>query len=328
MSDFTTAKLWGRKWAIKVVMTDGTTALDVSDSDFEPGALRATFRIEQSVDSPIPAAEIKIFNLTGNTEKKLIGEGARVIVEAGYQEGAYGQIFDGRVWQVRRNRQNVVDYSLILSCSNIFYVNDPSGFVRIVTEAGQDMRAQLNTLAESAGFELGHVTEDLDTSKLPRGKVFFGTADKYLRQIARYNSGSFLVTEGKVHITRITDTVPAGELLVLSPETGLIGTPNQCEYGVSFRALLDPRIKLSPQTPLVKIDQAMIRAMKLQYKQGQMASTLDQDGIYKIGAVTYIGDTRGNDWYVDAIGVAQVGKQPYLLGADGVSRDAVNGRSS
>ena len=328
MSDFTTARLWGRKWSIKVVMTDGTTALDVSDSDYEPGALRVTFRIEQNVDNPIPVAEITIYNLAGDTERKLIGEGARVIVEAGYQEGAYGQIFNGRVWQVRRNRQNVVDYSLLLSCTDFFYNADPSGFVRIVTEAGQDMRGQLNTLAEAAGFTLGHVTEDLDTSKLPRGKVFFGTADKYLRQIARYNSGSYLVSDGKVHITRITDTVPAGELLVLTPETGLIGTPNQCEYGVGFRALLDPRIKLSPQTPLVKIDQAMIWAMKLQFKEGQKASTLDQDGIYKIGAVTYIGDTRGNDWYVDAIGVAQVGKQPYLLGADGVRKDAVNGRSS
>ena len=320
MSDFTTAKLWGRKWAIKVVMTDGTTALDVSDSDFEPGALRVTFRIEQPLMRKYAHAEIIIYNFAENTEKKLIDEGAKVVVEAGYQDGAYGKIYEGCVWQVRRNRANVVDYSLTMNCLDALYMID-NKLIKVNTFVGQDMRAQLNTLAEAAGFELGHVTEDLDTSKLPRGKVFFGTFDKYLRQIARYNGAAYQVYDGKVHINRITDTVPAGEVLVLTPETGLIGTPNQCEDGVSFRALLDPRIKVSHDMPLVKLDQTLIRAMKKQYGQGNQVSLLDRDGTYKIGAVTYLGDTRGNDWYVDALGISQSGKQPDLN-----AQDAMNGR--
>lgn len=315
-------KLWGRKWKILVVMEDGTTALDLSDSDFEPGALRVTFRIEHLIMHAYPYAEIVIYNLAGNTEQELIDEGSRVVVEAGYQNGAYGVIFDGQVWQARRNRANVVDYTLTLNCFPAPYMIQHN-LVKYTRYSGMDMRQQLDALSAEGNFELGEVTENLDQSRLPRGKTYFGEPRKYLRQIARHNNAQYRCDADGVHVTRLTDEVPPGEVVVLTPETGLVGTPQQIEWGVSFRCLLDPRIKVNRDRALVKLDMTLIRAMYAQPPSmggggsgGYSLSVLDRDGVYMIGAVTYLGDTRGNDWYVDAIGVSRDGKIPNLFQND------------
>jgi len=62
----------------------------------------------------------------------------------------------------------------------------------------------------------------------------------------------------------------------------------------------------------VKLDMTIIRQMKV--RQGMLVSPLDADGIYKIIGVTYTGDTRGNEWYTNCIGINQVGNVSSLLG--------------
>jgi hypothetical protein len=93
----------------------------------------------------------------------------------------------------------------------------------------------------------------------------------------------------------------------LSPSSGLIGVPDQLNYGVHGKCLLNPRVKLNS---LIHIDNSLIRAQQA----SQTAQyTLDNDGIYRVIKVTYIGDTRGNDWYTEFETVSQAGKIPSML---------------
>ena len=72
--------------------------LNISDSEIDKksidgfGALRCTFHIEKTGLHAINYADISIYNLTGSTEKAIIEEGMQVIVNAGYEDGAYGTI--------------------------------------------------------------------------------------------------------------------------------------------------------------------------------------------------------------------------------------------
>lgn len=297
-----------------VVMSDGSKALDISNSGFEPEALRVTFRIEMIGYQAYYYGEVTIYNLSGDTEQKIINEGAKVIVQAGYQNGHYGKIFEGFVFQPMRDRENVVDYKLTLNCVNQKAVLDHN-LVKFTANAGQDPRTMIKNVAGQARtpINVGTITDDLETTTLPRGKVYFGEPKKYFRQIAQHNRAQWWVDEHGVQFGKITD-VPKGQAIVYTPHTGLIGTPQQIDYGCAFRVLLDPRLKISNPAMAVKLDQTLIRQQKARI--GQILSILDKDGIYRVIGVTHTGDTRGNEWYTDVIGVTSGGKIPaQLIGA-------------
>ena len=113
--------------------------------------------------------------------------------------------------------------------------------------------------------------------------------------------------DGKINIIKAED-VPEGEIIELSPESGLIGVPAQNDFGVTIRCLLNPKIKINS---MVHVDNSLIRNQ--QFEQGQVVYSLDNDGIYRVVQVTHIGDTRGNDWYTEVETVTQAGKIPAML---------------
>lgn len=300
------AKLFGRKWQLTVNLQDGKTALDLHGGPFdEPEGLRVQFRVEQPMYHFYPSAEIIIYNLSYDTEQQIIQEGASVILQAGYVNGNYGKIYEGKVFQPMRDRENVTDYRLTLICEDALYMQERS-MVRFTQAAGQNSRDQVANICRQSGIDEGYVSDNLPDQKLPRGKTYFGDPNRYLRSSAKHCSAQWWVSEGKVNVGMPEDVSP-GEALVLSPQTGLVGTPQQIEYGVFFRALLDPRIRIKPEKwMLVKLDNVLIRQMKKRIGQDKL-SVLDQDLLFQVVGVAYTGDTRGNEWYVDVTGVNSQG---------------------
>ncbi|CVK18764.1 phage protein [Sporomusa sphaeroides] len=285
--------LYGRKYRVLVANKENT-ALDVSN-------LRCTFNIEKSVSPNANIAEVVIYNLSAGAEKELINEGCRLIVEAGY-DANYGKIFDGDIVQTLREREDGVNYCLtIIALDGDAYLN--LSFVKMTFNAGLTQRQIIEQLATKATIptEIGRISPELSTQKLPRGKVVFGSPKKYLNEIARGNAARFWVDEGLVHIVKATDIAP-GEALVLTPETGLIGTPQQTEHGVHITCLLNPAIRLKT---MIKIDNSIIHQFKVAY--GQMETPLDNDGQYQVYSLQHVGDTRGDEWFTKIIGISRYG---------------------
>lgn len=308
--------LYGRKWRIVVNSSDGKTAWDVSDSDFENAtpdraALRCTFRIEKSGYQCPWWADISIWNLRGDTQEAIIREGYSVTVEAGYVNGAYGKIFEGEVFQPLFDRQNVTDFVTTLHCIDgmgLMHAN----FASLTMAAGYDYNSMLAQMAKQAHtpIPLGEITPNLDKKKAPRGMTFMGDTKQKIRQITQDNNAQSWYGDGKLHISKLADEYK-GKALVFTPETGLIGTPQQIDNGVSFRTLLHPDLKITQPQMVVKLDMSIIRQMKV--NPPSLPSSLDQDGEYKVIQVTHSGDTRGNDWYSDVVGINMVGNVPALL---------------
>jgi hypothetical protein len=291
---------FGRKYRV-LVADEKITALDVSQ-------LRVIFEIEKIALQIANYAFIKIYNLNEVTENAIINEGARVIVEAGYDNGIYGTIFDGKILQFLRSKEDNLDYVLTLVCldGDSFLSNN---YINLTLNAGQNKRQVIEAVCNQAMVttEIGRVSPDISSERLPRGKVLFGDPKQYLRDVAKDQRAGFYVENGKVYIERATD-IAEGSALVLTPKTGLIGTPEQTQEGVGFRTLLDPRIKLKT---MIKLDQSYIR--QLQQQIGQYPVILDQDGQYQAYRVRHIGDSRGNDWYTEVDGVGRYGTIPTLL---------------
>jgi len=174
---------------------------------------------------------------------------------------------------------------------------------------GQNPRSVIEGCASKASIpsQLGNISDSLSKSELTRGKVFFGLTRDYIRQVAQSENATSYIEGGKINLVKASD-VPEGEIIDLTPESGLIGIPAQSDYGVTIRSLLNPRLKTNT---LVHVDNALVRAQ--QFEQGQQIYALDHDGIYRIIQVTTIGDTRGNDWYTEVETVTQAGILPAMV---------------
>ncbi|WP_289142458.1 phage protein [uncultured Brevibacillus sp.] len=299
--------LYGRRYRVIVTSAKGT-GLDVSQ-------LRCVFDIKKTLTPQPNFSTVTIYNLNTETENKVINEGDTVIVEAGYEGEQYGLIFRGDVIQAIRGKEDGVDYKLILNSvdGDRFFNN---GMVNISVAKGQTARSQIGIVTSQAKVptQQGTISNYLQSAALTRGKVFFGLGKDYLRQIAQSNAATFYIEDGKVNIITAQD-YPPNEIVDLSPESGLIGTPMQTDFGVSFKCLLNPRLKINS---LVRIDNSQIQAQTFQF--GQIQRGLDAAGIYRIIGIRQNGDTRGDAWYTECDTVSQAGGViPGLMSSGGAN---------
>lgn len=349
---------WGRVWNVKVYEhTDGTISYPDSDSQTEKTAqdfynqqdsdvvlnianydestndllqgdsLRCSFDIKRYAMGQPNTATIKLYNLTADAEKKMIVEGYRVVVHAGYQQHA-GLIFDGFVIYATRTKENGTDYTITLLAIDgyQFLMN---GYCNFSIQRGITARDVVKNIANqaSAPIEIGYPkdsdTSVLDGQKYTRGQSVHGLARGTLDDIAKALNATWYVDCGKlylIHFGESTSDLPLGQQAIdLSPDTGLIGNPTQIEYGINAKSLLNPEIVpfcfvyLDPQYITLTLPDIG--------SNGQISNTqlyqLDSKGLYRVVSCEFVGDTRGNDWYTEINAVIQSGTSPQMLTATG-----------
>lgn len=323
---------WLRKYKILVTDKNDEEALNVSD-------LHCTFEVHKKRDRGGFYAIVRIYNLNSDTEDKLVMEGDRLIIEAGYQaeqtetskddagnevkttvDLQYGKIFDGKIIWPSRSRDSNTDYALTLMAID----GDQQlnlNFISKTVNRGLNSRKIIETVANDSEEKtpVNQVSDGLSDQALPRGKVFFGRPYDYIQNVCRGNAASFYVEDGNLNIVRLQD-VGKDEAIVVSPETGLVGTPQQVQFGLSFKILLNPAIHLQS---LIKLKN--VQANEASVTPGQQQAPLDDEWIYQVMELTHVGDTRGNDWYTEIQGISRYGKGSLaaLLGNSGQNGNGV-----
>lgn len=291
--------------------------LDVSD-------LRVVFDIKRFAQNYPNSALVTIYNLNANTERSIIEEGYRIVVEAGYQSN-YGQIFDGTVIQCNRQKQNGTDYILnILALDGNQFINE--GYCSFTYAKGQTARAVVENVCNKASnpIALGYASPQLDSIQFSKAIAYSGQPRQILNDFAKSINGTWYVDNGKLYVIAYSDSadkLPAlygeGELkqgVELSPATGLLGNPQQVEFGIQARCLINP--KLMPYGLIHISNQYLTEQLVSIGTFSQGISTpymLDSEGIYRICSVEFKGDARGNDWYSNIIAVDQKGNMASML---------------
>jgi len=273
--------------------------------NIEVSELRCVFNIEKNLAETPNFSEVTIYNLAPATENQIIETGSRIIVEAGYETGHYGLIFDGDIVQPLRGKEDNTTYMLTLVSQDADkFLNN--GFVNQSWAAGQTPKTIAQRLCSTATntAELGFVSDNLENKELARGKVVFGLACDYLHQIARTEQAAFYCNDGKVNIVKAIDP-PSGQIISLSPKTGLIGAAEMTDEGIKATCLLNPLLNLNS---FVHIDNRFVRQQKA--RRDSQPKMMDQDGIYRIIKLVHEGDTRGNVWHTQFTGIAQSGSVP------------------
>lgn len=277
-----------------IVATGNGNGLDLS-------ALRIKFSIKRSDTVTPNTADIRVYNLDEKTAIQIRKEFTRVILQAGYQ-GNEGVIFQGNIKQVIIGRESATDTFIDIVAGD----GDRAYNFAIVSTtlaAGSRQADQINAASSamaSKGTTLGHVG-DLPANQLPRGKVMYGNARKYLSDAAGTSSKIWSIQDEKITFVGKKTYLP-GEAVLLTSKTGMIGTPQQTNEGVNVKCLLNPNIKIAGR---VKIDNASIQRFKINLavpnSPANIPAPLSADGVYYVLVVEHQGDTRGVDWYTNLI---------------------------
>jgi hypothetical protein len=313
-----TAPFFGRAYKITLTTSAGEQ-ITISDSTWEPEALRVTFEIEQYALCVYWRADVTIYNLQQSTQNIVIRRGDILTVSAGYQANFNQEsnlLFRGHIFQPIWERENVVDQKLTLRCL-IGLFEDETNFVNEQLQAGATQEEAVFRVAYAAGIPIQFVDyKTLSRKSLPRGRVISGRPMTYFAEVAADNNLNAWLGFKGLNIRALApqsdtpDVVYSPPYLPFAPiastsgqsKQTLLGTPQQTQNGVTFSVLLDSQPDIGS---LVKLDMTSVRLLPRFPGDNQLPSMLDRDGIYIVSGVAHRGDTRGNEWTTTIRGVTR-----------------------
>ena len=336
-------KLYLRKYALQILLPESSNGTQTVITIDQTSNLRMTFDVRTVFYQSVWFAEIDLYNLDQNTTNQLIGgsgvaptsnaggvpvrQGMTCILSAGYLNGKYGQIFNGPVFQATFSRMNAVDFKITLHC--LLWL-DPltRNFVSSTYSAFTNQTTLIQNMASKAfgGGVPVQISPNINQKPLSRGGVLFGSARQFLTQMADDNNMQWFLNSRGLNFARVDDNVSsdASSAVVFGPPpsgTGpsatqqtqsqgqppsgiIIDTPQQTQYGVTFKALLDPTVVVKYPAMVVNINNSQIQQLKKELN--QVLSILDQNGNYIVIGARYVGDTRGTPWYIEIDGYTSV----------------------
>jgi hypothetical protein len=301
------ANQFGRKSTL--IVSEGELGLDLSE-------LRFKFTSTNSDTQHPNTLYVRVYNLSKQTVEQIGTEFNTVTLQAGYENGNFGIIFQGTIKQTQTGREQNIDsyvdiwaadgddwYNFSVINQSIVAGQTPAQVINAITGAASVNGTPPVKFASDAS---GLINDNgLGTAQaLSRGKVLFGMSRDYARDWADKYGFRWSIQNGQFVLVPITGYRP-GEAVVLSSTTGLIGVPEATQDGVKVRALLNPLIRIGC---LVQIAQSDINHITMLQQGLQIAPSAaivtTAAGFYRVMQAEFTGDTRGNPWYVDLICLA------------------------
>jgi hypothetical protein len=283
------------------ILANPNAAIDLSE-------LHIRFQVRNTTAQTLKRAEIRIYNLSDDTARKIQNEFTRVELSAGYG-GEAGLIFQGQIAYIMAGKENATDTYV-----DIFAQDGDAAYNFAVSNRtlakgwtpDQLYDAMLQDMAPygvTAGYKPAFTAESAS-----RGRACYGMTRDYLRDLAKQQGCEWNIEDGKLNFVPLTSYIP-GQAVVVNSNTGMIGTPKMTIQGLMVKTLLNSSIKSGGQ---VQIDNASIASLKINipYTGIDVAPGTDADGFYTSRVVQHTGDNRGQEWYTDMICVAVDGTAP------------------
>lgn len=293
-----------RQWIRRIRLVAG----DAAGSGVDLSDLQIRFRIASATTQTPRQLEARIYNLSSDTSRTIEQEFTQVQLSAGYQNGPFGILFTGAIAQVRRGRENAVDSFVdIVAADGDFAYN--WAVINTTLAKGWTRSDQQKALVQAMNQQTGY-SPNLPAAQAPRGKVLYGPAKDHLRGFGAATGTQWGSEDGKINFVPEIGYIP-GETIILNSASGMVGVPEQTIDGVTVRCLLNPNIRTGR---LLQIDNASITSTTLKSPVSAndpfFLPSLDADGMYKVYALHHLGDSRGQEWYTEAVCVAINGTAP------------------
>lgn len=260
----------------------GLVIADGSGKAFDLSGFRVVFSIEKTAAEQPNTAKIEIWNLSDATASALLtGKMTRIILQAGYADNS-SVIFDGNVIAAKRVRQEA-DVVLSIDAGD----GDQSYSYAVIQQsvaAGYSSadvaKASVEEL-QSKGTRGSTTDAVAGDAKFPRGRVMFGPARKFAREVAKTTDCQWSIQDGRVVFCKVKSATEGAKAFLLSKTSGLVGAPTVDKDGMKAVCCLNPQLRI--------------------YDPIQLESEFVK-GTYKILTVKHAGDTHGNTWTTELTG--------------------------
>ena len=260
---------------------EGAQGLDVSGFDLD-------FEINRSLKAEPASAKLVCYGLSKDTQKKL-GQSQSIVVQfsAGY-EGATTLLYLGTcssVWSERRDAEVLThiesgDSERTFATARIHSTNAKAGPSVPIGVALQTIVDAMDGVGAGNLFSVLPALQAKGAPAIP-GTALHGSATRRLTEILRAVGYGWSIQNGTIQILGVDEAVNAGQSIVCSAATGMIGSPSVDSKGVvSAKMLIIPG--LLPGV-LVTMDTEFLK------------------GTYKVFQTKFSGSTFGSSspWYVE-----------------------------
>jgi hypothetical protein len=255
--------------------------------------IKIEFSISKGISSSPNSAEIKLYNLAETTRNGMGKEFDAITLEAGYmppgETGNVGIIFKGAVRDVEHKREGT-NIITTIACGDgdaafrraTISKSYPSGTP--VKDVIDDIAKQM----EAKGLSRGEFKypEALEGKTFKRPYAACGSCVRELDTIGRGNG--FYWSSQNETLELVPSDGFVGTVALITPETGMIGTPAITDNGVRVSALLNPEIRPN-------------RRVQIKSQTLEMNAA---DGMYRVSECTYSGDNYTGEFKVDITGEA------------------------
>ena len=188
---------------------------------------------------------LRLYNLPEDVQRKLWKDNFNntkyILMEfcAGYQDTLL-VIFFGFINQCYSYRKSgAVDYVTEIQADNNSLIA-LWGFTNVTISQNTEIENILKELFKNApGVEVGYITQDI--KPLKRDKTFIGQTLELLGR--EYGGYDIYLDNNEINILNTNEVVP-GDILVISADSGLLGSPRRAEQYLEIEMLFEPRIKI------------------------------------------------------------------------------------
>lgn len=276
---------------VRATLSGSAGSLVVNPGGIATHELKVAFEVSKGIESSQNTASVSIWNLNEGHRNSVGKELDDITLEAGYMPpnggSNVGIIFKGQIRDVEHTRQGP-DIITTISCGD-----GDKAFRRATISktfpkgtAVKDVVEELYKQLEAEGIDRGEWKFPEDMPDFKRPYSMCGSCSRELDTIGRGRGFYWSSQNGVMEIIPADGFV--GGIVLITPRTGMVGTPTLTDNGVKVSALLNPEIRPG-------------RRVRIESETLEMNA---EGGEYRVSQCTYAGDNRDDDFVVDIHGEA------------------------
>lgn len=262
--------VFGRKWQVSI------GEVDVSGLDL-------TFDIVKSTAREPNTAEVRVYNLSSESRASIESEQhARLIVRAGYEDPP-NTLFIGNARRIYTERDDKDFVTTILASDSGRELQ--TARISRSYAPGTPVKNAIRDAVSALGIGEGNLADFESSYRQRNGSMTFpdgyaaaGPARRVLDTLLRAAGLRWSVQDGALVVMQSGRPLERTAVL-LSAESGMVGTPTKDEHGVvSVQALIQSGLEPGRR---ISIDSDAL------------------DGTFEVKRIVYKGETEGNAWYAN-----------------------------
>lgn len=287
---------------LSVVVGNANEAYDFSN-------LHCKFQVKNGDVQTLKSADLTIYNLSADTAARIFqNEFTTLQISAGYP-GNMGMIFSGQIAMVRNGKESSTDTFINIQAQD---GDQAFNWARSnwTLQSGYTPNDLYNRLLQDLapyGITAGYKPNFTGNPSVDAFACYGMTRDQ-LRNFANSQKARWNIENGQLNVLPISGVYP-GAVPLITPGSGLIGTPEQTLGGIIVKCLLNPNIRAGGQ---INLGNSLINQLSSTNANQNAVSvpSLAGAGGYKALQVIHDGDNRGNVWYTTNLCVAVDGTAP------------------